>query len=339
MKTIAGRYGLWQKWAEKIWYKDPFIGVWLMPLGFIFSDIVRFRKYLYRVGVLKTHHLPVPVIVVGNITVGGTGKTPLIIWMARFLKASGYQPGIISRGYGGQAASWPQSVTGSSSAESVGDEALLLSKHSACPVVVGPLRVEAAQQLLSQADCTVILCDDGLQHYALHRDIEVAVIDGARRFGNGYCLPAGPLREPINRLQTVDLVIVNGEKYEDNEYAMQLVGDTAINMLSGEQKPLAEFAKVECHALAGIGNPDRFFNKLAAAGLICTSSSFPDHYQFQADDIVFSDQQPVLMTEKDAVKCTGFAGAQHWYVPVAAVPESAFSEQLLNLLKGNSTKA
>ena len=219
-KTLA-------RWATDIWYKDPFIGVWLMPLGFLFSDAVRFRKFLYRHGVLKTHTLPVPVIVVGNITVGGTGKTPLIIWLAGFLKDSGFKPGIISRGYGGQAESWPQWVTADSDAKNVGDEALLIAKQTGCPMAVGPLRVDAANLLLKQADCNVILSDDGLQHYALNRDIEIAVIDGERRFGNGYCLPAGPLREPIERLQSVDFIIVNGEKSEENEFSMQLVGDTA----------------------------------------------------------------------------------------------------------------
>lgn len=337
MKTTPNRSAQFRKWAEKVWYKDPFIGVWLFPLGFIFSDIARFRKYLYKIGVLKTHRLPVPVIIVGNITVGGTGKTPLVIWMAKLLKAAGHQPGIISRGYGGQAETWPQSVNASSKVETVGDEALLLARQSGCPVVVGPLRVDAAKQLLREAaDCTIILSDDGLQHYALHRDIEIAVIDGERRFGNGYCLPAGPLREPINRLQTVDLIIVNGEKYEDNEYAMRLVGDTAINLLTSEQKPLAEFRGVECHALAGIGNPDRFFTLLASAGLSCKPLSFPDHYPFQAGDILFSDNNPVLMTEKDAVKCSPFASGQHWYVPVTAVPELAFAEQLLDLIKSKA---
>ena len=186
-----------------------------MPLGFLFSDAVKFRKFLYRLGVLKTHTLPVPVIVVGNITVGGTGKTPLIIWLARFLKDSGFKPGIISRGYGGQAESWPQWVAANSDAKNVGDEALLIAKQTGCPMAVGPLRVDAANMLLKQADCNVILSDDGLQHYALNRDIEIAVIDGERRFGNGYCLPAGPLREPIERLQSVDFIIVNGEKSEE----------------------------------------------------------------------------------------------------------------------------
>ena len=321
------------RWATDIWYKDPFIGVWLMPLGFLFSDAVKFRKFLYRHGVLKTHTLPVPVIVVGNITVGGTGKTPLVIWLAGFLKDSGFKPGIISRGYGGQAESWPQWVSADSDAKNVGDEALLIAKQTACPMAVGPLRADAAILLLKQADCNVILSDDGLQHYALNRDIEIAVIDGERRFGNGYCLPAGPLREPIERLQSVDLIIVNGEKSEDNEFSMQLVGDTVVNLVTGEQKYLKEFNAVDCHALAGIGNPERFFKLLDTAGLICTTHSFPDHYQFQRHDIEFSDNKPVLMTEKDAVKCTEFAGKQHWYLPVKAVPEPGFSEQLLNLLR------
>ncbi len=325
-KTLA-------RWMENIWYKDPIIGTWLMPLGFLFSDIARFRKFLYQVGFLKKHRLPVPVIIVGNITVGGTGKTPLVIWLAIWLKDAGYRPGIISRGYGGQSGSWPQSVDAGSDARQVGDEAVLIAKQTQCPVVVAPLRVAAGQQLLRQSDCDVILSDDGLQHYALGRDIEIAVIDGERRFGNGYCLPAGPLREPINRLQSVDFIVVNGEKAEANEFAMQLVGDTAVNMATGEQKPLAEFAATPCHALAGIGNPERFFKLLAAAGLACFPHSFPDHYQFQQTDIVFADANPVLMTEKDAVKCTAFASQRHWYVPVTAVLEAGFTEQLLTLLK------
>jgi tetraacyldisaccharide 4'-kinase len=200
-------------------------------------------------------------------------------------------------------------------------------------MAVGPLRVEAANLLLRQADCNVILSDDGLQHYALNRDIEIAVIDGERRFGNGYCLPAGPLREPIERLQSVDFIIVNGEKSEENEFSMQLSGDMVVNLVSREQKSLQEFNGVDCHALAGIGNPERFFKLLETAGVNCITHSFPDHYPFQRHDIEFSDNKPVLMTEKDAVKCIAFAGKQHWYLPVKAVPEPVFSEQLLNLLR------
>ena len=325
-KTLARR-------LTDIWYKDAFLGVWLMPLSFLFRDAIRFRRFLYRSGALKSYTLPVPVIVVGNITVGGTGKTPLIICMAEFLKESGYRPGIISRGYGGKAESWPQWVSAESDAKLIGDEALLIAKQTGCPMVVGPLRVEAAKALLKQADCNVILSDDGLQHYALNRTIEIAVIDGERRFGNGYCLPAGPLREPIERLQSVDLVVVNGQEAEENQFTMQLVGNTLINLVTGEQKSLDELKGVECHALAGIGNPERFFEVLASAGLIFKSQSFPDHYQFHNHDIQYSDNKPVLMTEKDAVKCSPFAGIKHWYLPVKAVPETGFTEQLLNLLK------
>ena len=320
------------RWATDIWYKDPFIGVWLMPLGFLFSDAVKFRKFLYRVGVLKRNTMPIPVIVVGNITVGGTGKTPLVIWLAGFLKDAGYRPGIISRGYGGQAESWPQWVTAESDVKNVGDEAVLIAKQTACPMAIGPLRADAANMLLQQADCNVILSDDGLQHYALNRDIEIVVIDGDRRFGNGYCLPAGPLREPIERLQSVDFVIVNGEKTEENELSMQLIGDTAVNLVTGAHKSLQQFKCDDCHALAGIGNPERFFKLLEHAGLTCINHSFPDHYQFQRNDVEFADNKHVLMTEKDAVKCQAFAGPQHWFVPVKAVPEPLFSEQLLTLL-------
>ncbi len=328
-KTLA-------RWAQDIWYKDQFIGVWLCPLGFLFCDLVRFRRLLYRLGVLKKQTVSVPVIMVGNITVGGTGKTPFVIELVSLLKEAGYKPGIISRGYGGLAESWPQRVDENSNTELVGDEALLLVRQTDCPVAVGPVRADAANLLLAQTDCNVIVSDDGLQHYALARDIEIAVIDGERRFGNGYCLPAGPLREPIDRLQSVDFRIVNGAEKEDEEYSMQLIGDRAINLATGQQKSLNDFSTLECHALAGIGNPERFFNLLAAAGISCATHSFPDHYKFERHDIEFNDDKPVLMTEKDAVKCTAFSGSQHWYVPVKAVLEQGFSERLLNLLKAKN---
>jgi len=321
------------RWLLDVWYKDPFIGAWLMPLGFLFSDFVKFRKFLFRIGVFKKHTLPVPVIVIGNITVGGTGKTPLIIYLAELLKTEGFKPGIISRGYGGQAESWPQWVDANSTAEQVGDEAMLISKQTGCPMAVSPLRADAGRLLLEKSGCDVILSDDGLQHYALSRDIEIAVVDGERRFGNGYCLPAGPLREPIDRLQSVDFIVVNGEKSEDNEFSMQISGDTAVNLITGEEKSLHEFSTAGCHALAGIGNPDRFFKLLESAGLNCKTHSFPDHYQFQPDDISFPDSEPVLMTEKDAVKCMAFASDRHWHIPVKAAPEAGFAERLLELLR------
>lgn len=320
-------------WITDTWYKDYFLGAWLMPLGAIFHDIIRFRKFLYRVGLLKQFKLSVPVIVVGNITVGGTGKTPLTLWLAEYLLQIGYNPGIISRGYAGKAEIWPQRVTLNSDASIVGDEALLMAKQTNCPVAVGPMRVATAQFLLEQTACDIILSDDGLQHYALMRDIEIVVIDGERRFGNGYLLPAGPLREPIERIHTADLVIVNGKAVEEYELSMTLTGDVLVNCLTGETKTLAELKGVSCHALAGIGNPQRFFKHLELAGLTCNVHSFTDHYHYVASDILFGDDKPVLMTEKDAVKCTGFVNHQHWYLPVKAQPEPLFSEHLLNLLK------
>ncbi len=331
------------RWLVDVWYEDQLIGLILLPLGFLFSDFVKFRKFLYRIGVFKKHTLPVPVIVIGNITVGGTGKTPLIIWLAKRLQDEGFKPGIISRGYGGQAEAWPQWVDENSAAEQVGDEALLIARQTGCPMAVSPLRVDAGRLLLEKSDCNVILSDDGLQHYALNRDIEIAVIDGERRFGNSYCLPAGPLREPIERLQSVDFIVVNGKKSEDHEFSMQITGNTAVNLVTGQHKPLQEFNAIDCHALAGIGNPKRFFKLLESAGLNCKTHSFPDHYKFESGDISFPSPslgtiEPVLMTEKDAVKCMSFAGSQHWYVPVSAAPETGFAEQLLALLLDKQTR-
>ena len=316
-------------WLDAIWYKKHPAGILLMPLSLVFGGMVWLRKSLYRLGVLPSERLPVPVIIVGNISVGGTGKTPLLIWLAAMLTATGHKPGIISRGYGGQAQSWPQTVTPDSDAKTVGDEALLLAKQTACPTVVGPKRVAAAKQLLKESGCTVILSDDGLQHYALHRDLEIAVIDGERRFGNGYCLPQGPLREPVNRLQTVDFIVINGDQNGLEGYQMRVSGDTAINLATAESRPLSQFANETCHAFAGIGNPERFFNMLKAAGLNCQTHSFPDHHPFQATDIQFNDKQAVLMTEKDAVKCAAFADRRHWFVPVSAEFEAGFAEKVL----------
>jgi tetraacyldisaccharide 4'-kinase len=323
---------IWRRWAEALWYKGAFPGILLIPFAWIFSACVRLRRWGYRNGWLTSYQMPVPVIVVGNISVGGTGKTPLVIWLAEFLKQFGYKPGIISRGYGGKAENWPQPVTESSDVRLVGDESVLIAKRTQLPVMVGPVRTDAATMLLADYDCNVIISDDGLQHYQLQRVVEIAVIDGVRRFGNGFCLPAGPLREPPERLQQVDFVMVNGRKLNEDEFAFTLIGDTVINLATGEQKALARFGKTECHALAGIGNPQRFFSSLAEKGVKCETQGFPDHYVFERKDIEFGDNKPVLMTEKDAVKCFGIAGPQHWFVPVEAEPEPEFGNKLLTLL-------
>ncbi len=269
---------------------------------------------------------------VGNITVGGTGKTPLVIWIVEWLKQKGYRPGVISRGYGATAACWPQIVDCDSDPSMVGDEPLLIFQRTACLVVVDPIRIRAARALLACSDCDIIVSDDGLQHYALERDIEVVVVDGERRFGNGYCLPAGPLREPVQRLKQVDLIVCNGTGRID-ELSMQFVGEVAVNLDDQSQRPLESFSRQRLHALVGIGNPQRFLDYLDRFDLYFDSRVFPDHYHYRPDDILFQDDAPVLMTEKDAVKCRAFADERHWYVPVTARLDDRFGDRLLNLLQ------
>jgi tetraacyldisaccharide 4'-kinase len=308
------------RWFEEHWYTEMYISAWFMPLSMLYVDAIRLRRFLYRIGVLKQSRLPVPVIIVGNITVGGTGKTPLVIRLVDVLKQQGYKPGVISRGYAGKANQTPQTVTAESDAALVGDEAVVLASRCDCPVAICADRLAAARLLLTNRACDVIISDDGLQHYALQRDIEIVVIDGERRFGNGYCLPVGPLREPPERIKKVDLVVVNGgQDLHPDEFAMHCRGGELVNLLTGERKPLSEFRSAPCHALAGIGNPGRFFKQLALAGIDCTTHAFTDHYAFTAADLKFKDGKPVIMTEKDAVKCRRFA--------------EAFFQQLLKLLK------
>jgi tetraacyldisaccharide 4'-kinase len=322
------------RWLEDSWYREMYIAPWFTPLSMLYVDIVRLRRWLYRIGLLKTSQFPVPVIVVGNLTVGGTGKTPLVIWLVEQLKQKGYKPGIVSRGYAGKTAGSPQSVNAESNVAQVGDEAILLARRCACPVVVDPDRPAAVRHLLSQHACDVIISDDGLQHYALARNIEIVVVDGQRRFGNGYCLPTGPLREPLERLRQVDFVVVNGgSDIIEGEITMQCQGDQLVNLLNGNRKGLRHFADQPCRAIAGIGNPKRFFSQLANAGVTCETLAFPDHHTFSAEDLQFSDHKPLLMTEKDAVKCAAFAQAHHWYLPIDAELPDTFGTSLLTLLK------
>lgn len=324
------------KWLQDAWYKEMYISGVFMPISMLYADFVRFRAFLYRVGLRRKTRLPIPVVIVGNITVGGTGKTPLVLYLARLLRQEGYQPAIISRGYEGNSTQ-AVLVDASSTVAEVGDEAVLMYRRADCPIAVGQNRVAAAQILLRQGNCNIILSDDGLQHYALQRDIEIAVIDGTRRFGNGYMLPCGPLREPTERLESVDLVIVNGSAYEDGEYTMAIAGQTAVNLQDGRQLHLADFTQ-PCIAVAGIGNPQRFFDLLVAQGVKASCHAFPDHHQFTAEDLQFAPQQTVLMTEKDAVKCTEFATSNFWYVPITAQPEAKFTEQLLTLIKNKANE-
>jgi len=320
------------KWLNEIWYKDFFIGTWLVPFSLVYIDVMRFRRWLYKTGRKQVTKLSVPVIIVGNITVGGTGKTPLVIFLAEQLKAAGFKVGVISRGYGGTSEQWPQLVDKNSEAQLIGDEPLLMARHLECPIAVSPIRAEAGQYLIDELGCDVIISDDGLQHYALARDIEIAVIDGERRFGNNFYLPAGPLREPQERLAEVDFIVCNGGEAEIDEIAMQLEGDYALNMQTQERRALSTFKGLNCYALAGIGHPERFFTHLAQYELEISSQAFPDHYNFTAKDIMYKAAEAIFMTEKDAVKCQAFASDKHWTVPVKASLPSDFSARIIQKL-------
>ncbi len=303
------------KRLDHYWYSQNPVSWLLLPVTALFCLISILRRALYRLGVLKQFNAPVPVIVIGNISVGGTGKTPLLIELCQQLITMGYKPGVISRGYGGHSVHWPVSVTSDSSAAIVGDEPLLIHCRSGCPVVVGPDRKADIDLLLSRHECDLILSDDGMQHYRMGRSAEIAVIDGTRGFGNGYCLPSGPLREPVSRLKTVDMIVVNGGTESESSFRVEAHQLNAL-LTETECCMLDQFKGKKVHAIAGIGNPERFFSLLEAAGIDCVRHPFSDHYAYQAQDVCFDDQLPVLMTEKDAVKCFPFKLDNHWYVPI-----------------------
>ena len=321
------------KKIEHSWYNKSKLTVFLLPLSWLFCLLVQCRRLFYRFKIFHTSQLDVPVIVVGNLTVGGTGKTPLVIELANLLKKHDYRPGIISRGYGGKARSWPQQVRWDGDPVIVGDEAVLIARRTLCPMAVGPDRVASAKALLKHSDCNVIISDDGLQHYALGRDVEIAVIDGIRRYGNEKCLPAGPLREPIKRLEQVNFKITNGvagpEEFAMTYIAQQLrrADDPAVTL------DLSSLKNQTVHAVAGIGNPQRFFDQLKREDLEIIEHAFPDHYPFKKSDLEFGEIQPIITTEKDAVKCQRFYLQNVWYQPIKAILDNQFTEQLLVMLE------
>lgn len=318
--------------ANELWYGRHPAALGLIPFGQIFRAGVEVRRYAYRRGILPVYRAPVPVIVVGNVTAGGTGKTPLVIWLAGYLKALGYQPGIVARGYGGNARRWPQQVRPDSDPHAVGDEAIVIARRTRCPVAVGPRRMASAAALIEHAGCDLIISDDGLQHYALARDLEVAVIDGVRRFGNGRCLPAGPLREPLSRLREVDMVVTNGSAGR-GEFSMKYVPTQALSLLNRARSvALEDFVATPVRAVAGIGNPQHFFAMLRSRGLRIHPHPFPDHHRFRIRDLEFGDDLPILMTEKDAVKCELLAPANAWVVPITAEMPEVFATRLETLL-------
>ena len=315
----------------------------LSPFALLFAAAVALRRVLYRAGVVKAERLPVKVVVVGNITAGGSGKTPLVAALVRMLAERGFHPGIVSRGHGREIRSeTPLLVTPDTDAALSGDEPLLLAR-AGFRVAVARDRAAAARALLdAHPDCDVVVADDGLQHYRLHRDVEIAVVDAARGLGNGCPLPAGPLREPRSRLDEVDAIVAlvaPGAKAPSlvaNAYVMTLAGDV-FRRVDGAavESPAFAFTGTGIHALAGIGNPQRFFDHLGALGIRATPHAFPDHHRFVAADLALPGARAILMTEKDAVKCGALADARCWYLPVRAHVDAALFERVVESLRGS----
>ncbi len=303
-----------QDWLEARWYRAAPVPFWLRGLERLFAGVSRRRRRKLSAQAIR---LSAPVVVVGNITVGGSGKTPLTIALVELLRRQGWRPGVVSRGYGGSARGVHR-VMLSDEPVVTGDEPLLIARRTGVPVFIGRDRVAAGQAMLDQTEVDIVVADDGLQHYRLARDAEIAVVDGRRRSGNGRLLPAGPLREPVARLDEVGLVLVNGTRAAD-EPGFDLVLGQAVPLRGGPPKALSEFAGTVIHAVAGIGDPSRFFDALSMAGLTVIAHPFPDHHAFRADDLAFADNRPVLMTEKDAVKCREFASTQAYAVPATAI--------------------
>lgn len=323
----------------RIW-RTRGLRAWLLwPVGLCFFALVAVRRVAYRLGLLRSERLPVPVVVVGNLVAGGAGKTPLTLWLARQLRMHGRRPGIVSRGYGreGEAV---KKVGAGETAEEVGDEPLLLARRSGCPVVVGADRAAAARALLAaHPDCDVILCDDGLQHYRLQRDIEIAVID-RRGLMNGWPLPAGPLREPASRLRSVDAVVLHDCSADlvggAAAYRMHLQGDRFYRLDAPDmQAAPGELAGKRLHAVAGIGEPRRFFDHLAMLGLVFEAHAFPDHHRYAGADFSF-DGDAILTTEKDALKCAGLTALPVWVLPVDAVIEPDLAVLVLEKINGSA---
>lgn len=320
------------------WYENAAWLALLAPLSWLFETIVSYRRRRQR-STIKFRP-PVPVLVIGNLTVGGTGKTPLVIELAKQFTALGLKPGVISRGYGGSQRR-PLAVTADSDPEVVGDEAVLIANSSRCPVVIGADRVAAIQSLLRSEHCDVIISDDGLQHYRMHRDAELMVIDGQRGFGNERSLPAGPMREPKSRMSEVDWVIVNGEDSKgvapDNAFKMDLEPQLLTHLRSGKQQGIEEMGQGSVHGVAGIGNPTRFFSTLRQSGLEVMEHPFPDHHRFTPEDLMFADNLPVIITEKDAIKCRGMElsliSADVWVLSVSVYIPSTLVTSILDKLE------
>jgi tetraacyldisaccharide 4'-kinase len=326
-------------WVQKIWYGGSPLRWLLLPFTWLYAAVIACRRGLYASGILRSQRATAPVVIVGNIAAGGTGKTPLAIWLAQQLAARGYKPGIISRGYRGMVGPKPMQATADSDPAVVGDEAIFIVNRSECPVVVHPDRVAAAK-LAIELGANVIVSDDGLQHYRLARDYEIAVVDGTRQHGNGQLLPAGPLREPVSRLQTVDQILVQRESDDGPELTshtsdrppveFRLTASAICRLDHSDIRHIGDFSGTKVHAIAGIGNPERFFRLLEAHDIGVIRHPLADHADISPGDLDFDDDLDVVMTEKDAVKCRALDTSSCWYVPVDVAIDETDAEGLLD---------
>lgn len=326
--------------VDRLWYGKGRPLRFLAPMSWIYQAVAASRRR--KAWEVRDEVLPVPVVVVGNITAGGTGKSPLTALLVKEFQAAGWRPVVLSRGYGGKSAEYPMLVDGDSKPSQAGDEPVMLARATGVPVVVDPQRRRGAAWALAQGLGDILICDDGLQHYALPRDLEIAVFDGARGTGNGAIIPVGPLREPVSRLSSVDFVVVNGGDFEGGGhiesfqgiehphiYTMALEPSSLINLKTGESRPLRDLEGQEVRAVAGIGNPERFFDTLRDLGAVVDGVPFPDHHDFRAGDLEARQDQWVVMTAKDAVKCQGFAPDNAWVFSVQARLAPEFIASLL----------
>ncbi|MCW7549138.1 tetraacyldisaccharide 4'-kinase [Photorhabdus sp. APURE] len=326
---------------ERIWSGRSWLYLLLLPFSALYGLISGLRWLSYKTGLSQSWKAPVPVVVVGNLTAGGNGKTPVVIWLVEQLQKKGYRVGVVSRGYGGKAESYPLLVTKNVTTAQAGDEPVLIHRRTGAPVAVAPKRVAAVKALLADTPLDIIVTDDGLQHYALQRDFEIAVIDGVRRFGNGWWLPAGPMRELSGRLNRVNAIITNGGTPQPGELSMTLAGELAVNMVSGEKRAVNLIPHAV--AMAGIGHPPRFFATLQQLGAdLQKEYPFADHQRYTEDQLrhLADTNQNLLMTEKDAVKCFSFAQSNWWCLPVdAQLPQEkgqAMLREICSLLAINN---
>ncbi len=321
---------------ENIWYHGSRWGLALLPLSWLVAAVARQRLRAFR---RRQSVPPVPVLVVGNITVGGTGKTPLVIALCQYFVRKGVRVVIISRGYQADAGNYPRLVNVTDAAADVGDEPLMMAQRAGVPVVIDPRRARALEYAVRECRAELVISDDGLQHYALPRSAEIIVLDGTRMLGNGRCLPSGPLREPVARLHEVNWRVVNGrpEGRLPDATVMSLAMADPINVRSGESLPMEDFiARYPLvQAIAGIGNPDRFFSALKAQGLVVEGHPFDDHHAYGREDLAAFADATLVMTEKDAVKCATLVGDNAWYVPVTAQLPAVFFESVqMTLMRG-----